>query len=105
MTLTVTLKLSPEAEEKLRESIARKDSESARQVLAEAVAPTVENLLSNSEIEEPEQKSPDELSNEEFETLLDQLADEADRLIKPGTLPLPDYAFSRESFYENYPKL
>lgn len=102
MTLTVTLQLSPEAEEKLRESIARKDSESARQVLAEAVAPTVENLLSHSE---PEQKSPDELSNEEFETLLDQLADEADRLIKPGTLPLPDYAFSRESFYENYPKL
>lgn len=105
MTLTVMLELSPEAEAKLVESLARKDAESARQILAEAVAPTVENLLSHPEIEEPGQKSPDELSNEEFESLLDQLADEADRLIKPGTPPLSDYAFSRESFYEDHPKL
>ncbi len=105
MALNVTLKLSPEAEEKLRESIVRKDAESARQVLAEAVAPAVEDLLSDPEVEGPEHKSPDELSNEEFEALLDQLADEGDRLIKPGTPPLSDYAFSRESFYEDHPKL
>jgi len=73
MTLPVTLNLSPEAEAKLRESLARKDGESARQVLAEAVAPTVENLLSHPVIEEREPKSPDELNDEELEALADQL--------------------------------
>jgi len=43
-------------------------------------------------------------SDEEFETLLDQLLDETDRLIAPGTPPLSDYALSRESFYEGHPK-
>jgi len=104
MILTVTLKLSSEAEEKLRESIARKDSESARQLLAEAVAPTVENLLSDPEVAGLEQKSPNELSVEEFEALADQLVDEMDRMIAPGTPPLSDYALSRESIYEDHPK-
>jgi hypothetical protein len=54
-------------------------------------------------VEEPSQKSPDELSNEEFEALLDQLLDETDRMIPPGTPPLSDYALSRESFYEDHP--
>ncbi len=99
MTLPVTLTLSPEAEAKLRESLARKDGESARQVLAEAVAPTVENLLSHPVVEEREPKSPDGLNDEEFEALADQLVDEMDRLIPPGTPPLSDYALSQESFY------
>jgi len=105
MTLNVTLILSPEAEEKLRESIAQKDAESARRVLAEAIAPTVENLLSDSEVVELERKSPAELSYEEFESLVDQMLEETDRMIKPGTPPLSDYALSRESIYEDYPKL
>lgn len=98
MTLPVTLTLSPEAEAKLRESLARKDGESARQVLAEAVAPTVENLLSHPVVEEREPKSPDELNDEEFEALADQLVIEMDRLIPPGTPPLSDYALSQEGF-------
>ena len=75
MTLTVTLKLSPEAEEKLKESIARKDSESARQILAEAVAPTVENLLSHPVVEAWEPKSPDELNGAESEAPAQERAD------------------------------
>jgi len=105
MSLTVTLKLSPETEGKLRESLGRKDVESARRVLAEAFAPTVENLLNSQEDEELLQKSPEELSDEEFEALADQLADEASKMIAPGTPPLSDYALSRESFYEDHPKL
>jgi hypothetical protein len=42
---TITLQLSPELEQKLRESIARHDSQSIRQLLADAFAPTVEVLL------------------------------------------------------------
>lgn len=52
-----------------------------------------------------EQENPDRLSNEEFETLLDQLLELTDRAIPPGTPPLSDYALSRESFYEGHPKL
>lgn len=105
MIMTVTLELSSEVEAKLRESIARKDAESASRVLAEAFAPAVENMLKSQEIEELLQKSPDELSNEEFEALADQLADETERMIAPGTPPLSDYALSRESCYEDHPKL
>jgi len=105
MSLTVTLELSPETEVKLRESLVRKDAESARRVLAEAFAPTVENLLNFEGVEGLSQKSPEDLSDEEFEALADQLADEVERMIAPGTPPLSDYALSRESFYEEDPKL
>jgi hypothetical protein len=103
--MIVTLELSSEAEAKLRESIARKDAESARRVLAEAFAPAVEDLLNFEGVEELQQRSPEELSNEEFEALADQLANEVERMIAPGTPPLSDYALSRESFYEDHPKL
>lgn len=46
----------------------------------------------------------DDLSDEEFEALADQLLEETDRMIPPGTPPLSDYALSRESFYEGHPK-
>ncbi len=41
----ITLQLSPELEQKLRASIARRDAESTKQLLADAFAPTVEALL------------------------------------------------------------
>jgi antitoxin ParD1/3/4 len=37
---TVTLKLSPDLEQKLRESIARGDTQSTQQLLADAFLPT-----------------------------------------------------------------
>ncbi len=104
MTLTITLNLSPEAEAELQESIARKDAESARQLLVEAVAPTVESLLSQAEGDELEQKSPAQLSDAEFEALADRLAEEVDRLIPSWTPALSDYALNGEGVYKDRPK-
>ena len=105
MAMSVTLKLSAEAETKLRESIAKKDIETAQQVLAESLPMTVEGLLRIPDLAGLEHKSPDQLSIEEFEALADELADEVGKMIPPGTPPLSEYALSRESFYEGHPKL
>ena len=67
MTVTITLELSPGMEAKLQEGIARHDAEGIRQVLTDALAPTVEALL---------RQTPPQLGEDEFETLADQLADE-----------------------------
>ena len=45
------------------------------------------------------------LSSEEFNAILDQLAAKAKKFAKPDAQPLSDYAMSRESIYENHPKL
>src|SRR5215218_3472132 len=105
MAMTVTLKLSPEAEAKLRESIAEKDAEAAQQVLTESLSETIADLLRTPDFSGLEQKRPDQLSVEEFEALADELADEVEKMIPPGTPPLSEYALSRESFYEDHPKL
>ncbi len=94
MTMTITLELSPEMEAKLREGIARHDAEGVRQVLADALAPTVEALL---------QQTPQQLSEDEFETLADQLADELAARIESQTPVLSDYAVSRAGIYEDHP--
>jgi hypothetical protein len=41
--------------------------------------------------------SPKQLSNEEFRTILDRFAERGKNLPR-----LPDYAYSRESFYEDH---
>ena len=88
--MTITLELPPETESRLRQVVARRDAESLRCLLAEAVAPTVEALLA----EPPEPR----LSNEEFNALLDELAKCA------GDVPtLSDYAVSREDIYGDHP--
>lgn len=45
------------------------------------------------------------LSSEEFNAILDQLAAKVKKFAKPDAQPLSDYAMSRESIYENHPKL
>ena len=52
-----------------------------------------------------EQERPEQLRPEEFEALADQLLELTDRAVPPGTPPLSDYALSRESFYEDHPKI
>ena len=42
------------------------------------------------------------LSNDEFEALADQLADEFMEVIGPDCPPLSDYAVSREGLYEDH---
>lgn len=95
--MTITLELSQEMQAVLRMNIARQDNIGIRQLLADVFAPTVETLL---------QKTPvytHEMSEEEFETLADQLAEEFTASIKPGTPPLSNYAVSRAGIYEEHP--
>ena len=46
-----------------------------------------------------------QLSHEEFEAALQRLADLSMKFDGPDAQPLSDYAMSRESIYENHPKL
>ena len=45
------------------------------------------------------------LSSEEFKAILDRLAAKAMKFDGPDAQPLSDYAMSRESIYEDHPKL
>jgi antitoxin ParD1/3/4 len=92
---TITLTLSPELEQKLRESIARQDTETVRQLIADAFAPTVEELLA--------EKTDAEIDDDEFELIADQLADDVAVCVGSDVLPLSDYAVSREGIYEEHP--
>ena len=92
--MLITLKLSTEMEARLRESVARGDVASVRQVLHDAAEPTVAALLHGHE---------KRLSDEEFERLADQLADEVAALVGTDRPPLTDYAVSREGIYEDHP--
>lgn len=91
--MTITLNLSPEQEAQLRSLIARQDAVSIRNLLAEAVAPTVEALLS---------QPSEELSIDEFDAILDQLADEMASYFGPNPPVLSDYAVSRAGIYEDH---
>ncbi len=93
--MIVTVSLTGDTESKLRESIERGDSESVRRLLVDAIAPTVESLL---------QRPPsEELTDEEFERLADQLADEVGEALGPDAPLLSDYAVSREGIYGEHP--
>lgn len=92
---TITLTLSPELEQKLRESIARQDTESVRQLLADAFAPTVEVLLG--------EKTNSDIHDDEFEVIANELADDFAACVGSDVLPLSDYAVSREGIYEEHP--
>ncbi len=83
--MTITLELSPEVEAKLRESIVCHDAEAMRQLLAEAFAPTVEALL---------QQASEQLDEDEFEAVADQLADELAACVGSNAPVLSDYAVS-----------
>jgi len=92
--MTITLELPPETQAILRANIARHNAESVCQLLAEALAPTVEALL---------QQTPHQINNDEFETVADLLADEFAANIKSTTPTLSDYAVSRAGIYDGHP--
>ncbi len=91
---TITLELPPDVAAKLRESIARHDTEAMRQLLADAFAPTVEALL---------KQVSKQLNEDEFEGFADQLADELAACIETDVPVLSDYAISRAGIYEEHP--
>jgi hypothetical protein len=92
MTLTVTLELPPEAAARLQTGIAQRDTESVRQLLIDALAPTVEALL----------QAPD-LPDDEWEAVAARLADELAACVGPDAPTLPDEALSRAGIYEDHP--
>jgi predicted transcriptional regulator len=97
---TITLQLSPELEQKLRESIARRDAQSLRLLLADAFAPTVEELLEKTLTQVNSQELVDE---DELEVSVDKLLDEFATSMGSNLPTLSDYAVSRESIYEDRP--
>lgn len=95
MTLTVRLALSPDLEARLRAGIAERDRERVRQVLVDALGPTVEALL--------QQPTASVRNDEEWETIADQLADAVAASIAPNTPALSEYAVSRAGIDEDHP--
>jgi antitoxin ParD1/3/4 len=94
MTLTVTLDLSPEVEAELRDSIAHHDTERVRQLLTNALIPTIEALL---------QPSAVPAHNDEWDALADQLIDTF-AVAAPTDAPiLSGYAISRAGIYQEHP--
>jgi antitoxin ParD1/3/4 len=92
--MTFSLEISPELEGKLRECIARGDAAAVQRLLADAFAPTVATMLS--------QTQPP-LSDAEFEALADELADSWEADGGPYGVDLSDEAVSREGIYGDHP--
>ncbi|HIK08672.1 MAG TPA: hypothetical protein IGS52_00115 [Oscillatoriaceae cyanobacterium M33_DOE_052] len=94
--ISITLKLLPELEEKLRESIALGDRAALRELLADAFAPTVENWLAQN-LDKPIE------TDSEFDVVAEHLADELAACLGANVLPLSDDAVSRAGIYEEHP--
>jgi len=54
---------------------------------------------------DPSENNNKNLSHEEFKAALERLDVLAKKFAKPDAKPLSDYAVSRESIYEDHPKL
>ena len=94
MTMTVVLHLTPEMESRLQQGVADRNLDLVRQVLHEAVEPTLETFFVGRQ---------GELTIEEFEQLLDEMAEIAAEELPPDWQGLSDYALTRESIYEDHP--
>ncbi len=92
--MTITVHIPHNIEMQIREKVSRRDMDVVRHLLLEALEPTVEVLINND--------TPPKLSDDEFEALADQLADEFMAYVGPNCPPLSDYAVSREGLYEDY---
>ena len=55
--------------------------------------------------EDPLVRNNRQLSHKEFKAALEEWNALVKKIAKPDTEPLSDYAMSRESIYENHPKL
>ena len=91
--MKITLELPPDIEMQLRESVTRRDVDTVHRLLVEALTPTVEALL---------REMPSELTDAEFDTLADQLADELAAGRGPNAPLLTDYVVSRAGIYEDH---
>ncbi len=94
MTMMVMLQLTPEMAAKLQQGLTDRNPHTVRQVLHEAVEPTVEALLT---------QETEELSDEEFDRLSEELVAEVSGGLPADWKGLSDYAMSREGIYRDHP--
>ena len=90
--MTITVQIPPNIERQIRKSISLGETDTVRHLLLEILEATVDTLMSNNS----------QLSDDEFEALADQLADEFMVSVGPDCPPLSDYAVSREGLYEGH---
>lgn len=92
--VTITIKIPHDVEMQIREHAAQGNVDAVRHLLIEALDPTVEALIRH--------YTSLKLSDDEFDALADQLADEFMAYVGPDCPPLSDYAVSREGLYEDH---
>lgn len=92
--MTITIEIPHDIEMQIRKHAARGNVDAVRHLLIEALGPTVEALIRC--------HTSSQLSDDEFEALADQLADEFMAYVGPDCPPLSDYAVSREGLYEDH---
>lgn len=90
--MTITVHITPDIEKQVQENISLGDTDAVRRLLVEALEPTVDALMNNKP----------QLSVEEFEIMLDRLAEKFMEYVGPDVPPLSDYALSREGIYEDH---
>jgi antitoxin ParD1/3/4 len=90
--MTITVQIPPDIERQIRKSVSLGEIDAVRHLLLEVLEVEVETLMSNNP----------QLSDDEFEALADQLADEFMVSVGPDCPPLSDYAVSREGLYEGH---
>lgn len=96
MTLTVTLELTSIQEKELRAGVALHDEERIRQLLLDALEPTIVDLLKKGEENEVK-------SQTEWDALSTLLVKELAARLPPDFQGLSDYAVSREGIYDEHP--
>jgi hypothetical protein len=92
--MKVIIDIPPNEESLLRDAVERRDESGIERILVQIVRPAVESQLRN---------NPADLTLEEFERLLDELADEAEQHLGPDVRPLPAAAISRAGIYGDHP--
>lgn len=96
MTVTVTLELTPIQEAELRAGLAHQDKTRIRQLLLDALEPTITDLLEKGQENEVNSQS-------EWDALSTLLANELAARLPPDFQGLSDYAVSREGIYDEHP--
>lgn len=108
--MTISLKLPPAVEEKVRAGVINHDAEAVRRVLLEDAAliaeatvqafapPRRTSDLTDAEFEALVAPSDRPLTDEEFEALMDELD-----AMEPPLQSLPDSAMTREAIYGDHP--
>ncbi len=92
--MTLTIEIPADVERQIREHAARGRIDSIRRLLMDALGPMIDALVQGG--------APPEPSDDEFDRLADQLADEFAECVGPDCPPLSDYATSREGLYEDH---